>query len=217
MEAIMIVTPGEKITDMAGYIRGHGTYVEDHVIYAATAGWVERVDRLVSVRPLRTRYIGEVGDLVIGRIVEVAPKRWKVDIQGRQDATLLLSSVHLPGGVLRRKSASDELRMREIFKEGDLVSAEIQQYFGDGTVSLHMRSMRYGKLKMGLLVQVSSILIRRCKSHFHSLPVGIDIMIGLNGAIWMGKASMRNTVSLLDEENVEEVSQKSLIFFLYHS
>ena len=35
----------------------------------------------------------------MGRIIELGPKRWKVDIKGRQDAVLLLSSINLPGGI----------------------------------------------------------------------------------------------------------------------
>lgn len=46
-----------------------------------------------------SRYTPEVGDLVIGRIVEVGSSRWKVDANARQDAVLMLSSVNLPGGV----------------------------------------------------------------------------------------------------------------------
>ena len=45
------------------------------------------------------RYNPEVGDLVIGRIVEVGPLRWRVEANARQDAVLMLSSVNLPGGV----------------------------------------------------------------------------------------------------------------------
>lgn len=62
----------------------------------------------------------EVGDLVIGRIVEVAGQRWKVEANARQDAVLMLSSVNLPGGVQRRKVESDSLKMREFLAEGDV-------------------------------------------------------------------------------------------------
>jgi hypothetical protein len=43
----------------------------------------------------------QVGDVVVGRVTEVAQKRWKMDVNGRQDAALMLSSVNLPGGVQR--------------------------------------------------------------------------------------------------------------------
>lgn len=50
------------------------------------------------------RYIGEVGDVVIGRITEVGNKRWKVDANTVLDSALLLSCVNLPGGELVRVS-----------------------------------------------------------------------------------------------------------------
>lgn len=71
------------------------------------------------------RYQGEVGDVVVGRVVEVQQKRWKVDTNSRLNSVLLLASVNLPGGELRRKSIEDELAMREYLREGDLVSAEV--------------------------------------------------------------------------------------------
>ena len=131
------------------------------------------------------RYTGEIGDVVVGRITEVAQKRWKVDVAARQDAILMLSSVNLPGGVQRRKQESDELQMRNFFMEGDLVVAEVQAFFGDGAYSLHTRSLKYGKLRNGSFISVSPALVQRCKSHFHSLACGVDVILGLNGYIWV--------------------------------
>lgn len=37
--------------------------------------------------------------------------------------------------------------MRQYLKEGDLVSAEVQNIFNDGALSLHTRSMKYGKVR----------------------------------------------------------------------
>ena len=42
---------------------------------ATTCGVVERVNKLVSVRPLRSRYGAEVGDVVVGRVLEVSRAR----------------------------------------------------------------------------------------------------------------------------------------------
>jgi hypothetical protein len=36
--------------------------------------------------------------------------------------------------------------MRQFFEEGDLLVAEVQAFFGDGTMSLHTRSLTYGKV-----------------------------------------------------------------------
>lgn len=80
---------------------------------------------MLSVRPLKTRYTPEIGDIVVGRITEVAMKRWKVDVSSKQDAMLLLSSVNLPGGVQRRKNEADELQMRQFFSEGDALVVKL--------------------------------------------------------------------------------------------
>uniref|UniRef100_A0A0B6ZXW5 Uncharacterized protein n=1 Tax=Arion vulgaris TaxID=1028688 RepID=A0A0B6ZXW5_9EUPU len=95
-----IVTPGDIITANTGFMRGHGTYMEDECLHASVAGTVERVNKLISVRPLKTRYNGEIGDVVIGRVIEVAQRRWRVETHSRMDSVLMLSSVNLPGGEL---------------------------------------------------------------------------------------------------------------------
>jgi len=179
--------PGESLTSSQTYMRGHGTYVENEEVIASVAGTIERVNKLVTVRAIRTRYNPEVGDLVVGRITEVQPRRWKVDANSRQDAVLMLSSVNLPGGVQRRKLESDELQMRTFFEEGDLLVAEVQAFFSDGAMSLHTRSLKYGKLRNGQLVTIPPILVRRLKSHFIALPCGVDLILGLNGYIWVSK------------------------------
>jgi exosome complex component RRP4 len=181
-----VVTPGEPISAEPGFLRGHGTLVRhDGVLIATVAGVVERVNKLVSVRPLHTRYVGEVGDVVICRVVEVGQKRWKVDVGGRQDAILLLSSINLPGGEQRRRTAEDQLNMRHFYVEHDLVSAEVQAFFQDGSMSLHTRSLQYGKLEGGVLVQVAPTLMKRLKQHFHTFDFGVHVIFGMNGFVWV--------------------------------
>jgi exosome complex component RRP4 len=91
--------PGETLASSQAYMRGHGTFVDGEDVVASVAGTIERVNKLITVKAIRTRYNAEIGDLIVGRITEVQPKRWKVDANARQDAILMLSSVNLPGGV----------------------------------------------------------------------------------------------------------------------
>ena len=84
------------------------------------------MNKLISVRPARARYTGNIGDLIVGRVTSIENKRWKVDIKGQRDASLQLSSVNLPGGAQRIRTYEDQLQMRSLFIENDLVSAEIQ-------------------------------------------------------------------------------------------
>ena len=228
--------------DMA-HPRGHGTYVDDGNVVSSVAGTIQRVNKLVSVKPIRARYTPQVGDLVIGRIVEVGSSRWKVDGNARQDAVLMLSSVNLPGGVqvrwqrvplhghaMVKGTHPSEGRLNRMHSRCasslprgmcvvyltltssyslQLLVAEVQAFFADGAMSLHTRSLKYGKvclspsnppalppvpystqLRNGQLVVVPPHLIRRLKSHFHHLPPpcgpsGVDMILGLNGYVWV--------------------------------
>ncbi|KAL2009207.1 hypothetical protein VTN00DRAFT_7401 [Thermoascus crustaceus] len=152
-----IVTPGEVVTDDPQWMRGHGTYTTPYTnsIIATVAGTVHKTNKLLSVHPLRARYTPEIGDLVVGRIVEVQSRRWKVDVAAPLLAQLPLSAINLPGGILRRRTSADELQIRTFFSEGDLVVAEVQSVHSDGSASLHTRSLKYGKLRNGVFLAVT--------------------------------------------------------------
>ncbi|PUU72263.1 hypothetical protein B9Z19DRAFT_1097649 [Tuber borchii] len=220
-KAISIVTPGEIVTSDPQWMRGHGTYLlqskdsttdgsgsdaemEDGAdtaavggsgggsIVATVAGTVQKVNKLLSVKPLRARYAPEIGDLVVGRIMEVQSKRWKVDINSTLTAHLLLSSINLPGGILRKRTSTDELQIRSFFSEGDLLVAEVQGLFQDGAASLHTRSLKYGKLRNGYFLKVKAGGIVRGKSHIITLEAAngageVDVILGVNGYVWVSK------------------------------
>ncbi|KAJ6086969.1 hypothetical protein N7467_005883 [Penicillium canescens] len=152
-----IVTPGEVVTDDPQWMRGHGTFMNplSTSIIATVAGTVQKTNKLLSVQPMRARYTPEIGDLVVGRIVEVQSRRWKVDIAAPLLAQLPLSAINLPGGILRRRTTADELQIRTFFSEGDLVMAEVQSVHQDGSASLHTRSVKYGKLRNGVFLAVT--------------------------------------------------------------
>lgn len=99
-----------------------------------------------------------------------------------------------------------------------LLVAEVQALMGDGAMSLHTRSLKYGKvspphqsisptlpiddetltrcvqLRNGHLLTLPPRLIRRLKSHFHHLPppcgpTGVDVILGLNGFVWVSSGT----------------------------
>jgi exosome complex component RRP4 len=200
-----IVTPGEPITSDPQWMRGHGTYIPPNssTITSTVAGHLHKTNKLLSVQPLRARYTPEIGDLVVGRIVSVQTKKWTVDIAAPMLASLPLSAINLPGGILRRRTAVDELNIRTFFSEGDLLVAEVQSLHQDNTASLHTRSLKYGKLRNGLFVSVSGagggILSRRggvvrSKRQVFTLNTHageVDVALGVNGYIFVSK---HNTV-----------------------
>lgn len=203
-----ILTPGEVITSDPQWMRGHGTFTstsndspsitEDFTptIRSTLAGTLQKTNKLLSIIPLRARYTPEIGDLVIGRITEVQSRRWKVDVAGALSASLLLSSINLPGGILRKRTSVDELNIRTFFEEGELVVAEVQSLFQDGSASLHTRSLKYGKLRNGYFMAVSGTgggggVVRAKRQIFTVQTAGrggeVDVILGVNGFIWIAK------------------------------
>ncbi|KAI0406526.1 hypothetical protein F4802DRAFT_102331 [Xylaria palmicola] len=199
-----IVTPGEIITEDPQWMRGHGTYttLEPPAIVSSVAGTLAKTNKLLSVRPLRARYTPEIGDLVVGRIVEVQSRRWRVDVGAALLAQLPLSAINLPGGIQRRRTETDELQIRTFFSEGELLVAEVQQLYSDGGAVLHTRSLKYGKLRNGLFVAVSGTGggggVVRARRQAFAMDVGgasgaaddadkIDVILGVNGYIWISK------------------------------
>lgn len=155
-------------------------------IYSALGGKLERIAKLISIKSPRFRYSGEVGDVVLGRILEVGSKRWRVDCNAKQDSVLLLASINLPGAVQRRKSHEDELQMRSFYSEGEVLVAEVQTLYQDGALGLHTRNNRYGKLGYGELIRVQAGLMKRSRSHFAKLNSNVEVILGMNGLVWVG-------------------------------
>ncbi|KAG5483116.1 hypothetical protein CUR178_04689 [Leishmania enriettii] len=182
------------------YLRGFNTFCGNHPsdvallhegageIVAAINGHIEVTDRVISVKGLLPRYQPEIGDVVVGRISEVTGNKWQVDVNSTQSAVMLLSNVTEPGGILRRRGRDDELGMRQLFDQGDLVAAEVQRITPDGVVSLHTRAAgKYGRLSgLGILVSVRPSLVKRAKHQFVELAeYSTQLIIGMNGNIWV--------------------------------
>lgn len=187
-----LLTPGSVVTSDPQWMRGHGTYVPpgSSSITSSLAGTLTRTNKLLSVRPLRARYTLEIGDLVVGRIAEVQARRWRVDVAASQLALLQISAINLPGGILRKRTETDELQIRSFFAEGDLVVAEVQQLHQDGAASLHTRSLHYGKLRNGLFVAVAGVVRAKRQAWTADAANGaasIDLLLGVNGYIWISK------------------------------
>jgi len=209
--AFNLVLPGDKISEGEGLIQGAGTYAFQNSIYSSLIGYISRTNKLISVKPLKSRYQAKVGDIVIGRVKEIVNKKWKVDVHSHEDATLHLNSIKLPE-IQRRKTEEDERQMRSFLTEGDLLVAEVQAISNiDKSINLHIRNDNFGKLKGGALLKISSNLVKKGNRHMVDLSMGIKLFLGMNGMIWM------QMIDLEDEDGFEKIAKLRNIITIYDS
>lgn len=64
----------------------------------------------------------------------------------------------------------------------------------DKTVNLHTRSLKYGKLENGFLVEVFNKLVKTQTNHFKLLACGVNIIFSHNGKIWLNNVSREGII-----------------------
>lgn len=181
--------PGERVCDESEYIQGHGTLKVDSTIVSSVYGGLRTINKLISVVPANTfRYSGDVGDVVVGRVTDVGNKKWRVDINSKAEATLQLSAISILGEAQRRKTETDEMKMREYFSPGDVLVAEVQKISKSGSILLHARNEKYKKLTYGVFLAVPMALVSRAKTYF-VVHGHVEVAIGVNGYVFISTSS----------------------------
>jgi len=192
------------------------------LIIASVLGKVNTISKLVTVIPSKFPYVPEVGDVIIGRILSVEKKLWRVNLNAQREGILNLTAINLPQGEQRIRNEEDQMSMRIYFKENDLLSGEIQQITQNGNIHIQTRNLKYGKLKNGILVKVNHSLIKKKKHQFIDIVFNIKIILALNGYCWIYYSTVKiedeyftddkNKIDIINKE--EKIDEKSCILII---
>lgn len=163
-----IVLPGEKIAD--GSARIPNAYNDGDATYAAVIGTVDETGRYIA---LENPYSPNVGDLVIGAVVDVRHAGFEVDL-------------NLPeGGFIPSRDTRITLQL------GDFVVCKVKSVSEVGDVDLgEVRRLPKGKIvnfppaKVPRLIGRKNSMLALLKEH-----AGGDIMVGNNGYVWISERS----------------------------
>ncbi len=175
-----IVVPGEKI-DMEGK-PGRGVFTENGKMYSSYLGIVESRSGYVNVIPLSGCYIPKKGDKVIGKIVDLAPMNWVVDINAPYYAPLHVNDVPW------RVEFGDTGRFLSI---GDVVLAKVSNVNEMGQVWITLKEQGLRKLEGGHIIQISPSKVPRVIGKNGSMiqmlkdHTNCRIYVGQNGVIWI--------------------------------
>ncbi len=208
-ERRQLVTPGDLLAE-DDYVAGENTYKDDGKIYANRVGLVDYEDRKVHVVALKAFYIPYVGDMVIGKVVEVSLSGWMVNVKAPYPALLRASDV------LDRPFRPQEDDLPSIFDVGDLIIAKIVAYDRTRDPLLTVREPGLGKITRGQLVEITPTKIPRVIGRKGSMinmlkqETGCHVTVGQNGLIFVsGKTPEDERLAVMAIRKIEQEAHTS--------
>ena len=181
-----LVVPGTLLAQ-GPYKNGRGTFREGNRIYSTVVGLVEVRGDLIRVIPLEGPYMPEVGDNVLGKIVDVRFSNWAVDIGAPYEASLRVQDA------VEERIDLMKTDLRKIFDIGDIIYARIKGYNEINQIDLTTKGMPFkgGPLRGGQLVTITPSKVPRLIGKGGSMInlikklTNTRIIVGQNGWVWV--------------------------------
>jgi len=139
---------------------------------------------VVSVTPLGGRYLPKLGDKVVGKIMDIGPTYWLVDINAPYVAPLHVNDV--PWRV-------KEGELQRYLDIGDLVYVKVSRVSEVGQTWVTMKERGLRPLRGGFLIHVVPTKVPRIIGKGASMIKLIQegtkckIVVGMNGRIWIDR------------------------------
>jgi len=205
-EQRQLVTPGDLVAE-GKYIAGENTFKENEKLYATRIGLVEYEEQKVSVVALKAFYIPNVGDTIIGKVIEVTLGGWIIDINAPYPALLRASDV------IERSYRPQQDDLLSIFDVGDLVIAKIVSYDRTRDPLLTVREPGLGKITHGQMIEITPTKIPRIIGRKGSMismikhETGCHILLGQNGLVLIsGKKPEDEQLAVMAIRKIENES-----------
>ncbi|MCD6525049.1 MAG: KH domain-containing protein [Thermococcus sp.] len=181
-----LVVPGTLLAQ-GPFKNGRGTFREGNRIYSTVVGLVEIRGDMIRVIPLEGPYIPEVGDNVLGKIVDVRFSNWTVDIGAPYQANLRVQDA------VEERIDLLKTDLRKIFDIGDIIYAKVKAFNEVNQIDLTTKGMPFkgGPLRGGRLVTITPSKVPRVIGKGGSMInmikklTGTRIIVGQNGWVWV--------------------------------
>jgi len=153
VQKMNLVTPGELLAQ-GEYYSDLNTFKDGNNVYSTMVGIFDYRGNRLSVVPLKHCYIPFVGDLVIGRIVDISMSGWSVDINSPYPALL-------PATETMARQRTPDREHERVFDVGDLVKAKVLAFDRTRDPLLTARDRGLGKVTHGRIIRISPSKIPR--------------------------------------------------------
>jgi len=182
VEKRQLVMPGDVLAE-GDFNPGENTYREGGKIYSSLIGLANIAGKNVYVVALKGFYMPVVGDLVIGKVIDLRLGGWIVDINAPYTAVLPTSEA------FDRSFNSRRDEMASYLDVGDLVLAKVIVFDRTRDPQLTIKEGGLGKVSKGRLVRVTPTKIPRVIGRKGSMinlltrETNTRITVGQNGLI----------------------------------
>jgi len=211
-----IVTPGQVLASDPSYSAGRGAIKTKDGIISLFVGLKEVRGKYVNVVPLTGLYNPNIGDKVIGMIVDRTPVKWLVDINSKYLATLKFgdASPHSKktgkiGGTYRGHAETPV----DVYKIGDMVICKVLSGDRLNEPEVSTLGQDLGKINSGIVVKIPPPKIPRIIGKKGSMIamlkqlLDVKCMVSQNGRVWLRAKTFPQERLLMDV--IEKIEQEA--------
>jgi len=184
-----LVFPGELLAE-GEFSPGANVFRQGGRIYASRIGLAVQEDHTISVVALRGVYEPKVGDILLGKVIDLGGTSWFIDVGSPYTGVLNASDVFGRGFSPQTDDLSRALSI------GDMIIAEVLQFDRTRGPFLTTRGPGLGKITRGRIEKVTPAKIPRVIGKKGSMiqllarETGCELTVGKNGWILIaGKSS----------------------------
>ena len=178
-----IAVTGQILAKGMDYLPGGAAFRENDNLIAGQVGLVNISGKVVRLIPLSGRYVPKVGDLVIGKVIDMSFSNWFVEIGYAYEAALSIRDV--PEYV--EKNAD----LARYYNFDDMIVAQVVKVTKAMKIDLSMKDRGLGKLLGGRFIFITPNKVPRVIGKSGSMvdmikqATNCRIMVGQNGRIWI--------------------------------
>ncbi|HYB93290.1 MAG TPA: exosome complex RNA-binding protein Rrp4 [archaeon] len=148
------VTPGDQLAE-GDFIPGNNTYRDGEKIFASRIGLANLDGKTVYVVAVKGCYVPNIGDFIIGKVIDMTTSGWIVDINSPYDAMLSVSEA------VERQFNTQRDALSRIYNIGDLLMAKIIAYDRTRGPVLTTLDRGLGKITRGRVISITPTKIPR--------------------------------------------------------
>ncbi|MCL6003623.1 MAG: exosome complex RNA-binding protein Rrp4 [Candidatus Thermoplasmatota archaeon] len=196
-----IVLPGEEIS-LEGMKQGNGIYHDNGKYYSYQMGVIQTYNSYANIIPLSGKYYPVRNDRIIGKVIDIAPSFWIMDIRGPYPGFLHINDTPW-------KNLDQDLN--KILGVGDTVFLKVNEITESRQIWLSLKDAGLRKLEGGHIVMVQPTKVSRIIGKGGSMVntikeiTGVKIQLGQNGVVWLdGTADkvmvVRNILKYIEKE-----------------